>query len=443
MKMNYRASSSAFLLGAIALLFIGVDCRPVEAQDASKTSATNLTDAEVRETILRVAHHQMVPLRDGDYSPVTTLAAAQQAAEPAGITWNNPYGVMLYGELRAAEALGDKESREFVLKHNQIASRYYAWLKSLPATLTNVSSTQIEQFQNSTALNELMTFDKQGVMDPCATMGIAVLEGILHHADQSPSPEEKQLVQDIAEYIVHRQPRLPDGTFWRASWRGTVWADDLYKGCAFLTRWSEFTGDPKYLDDAANQIINTSKLLQDKDGLWFHGYFYNEHKSNGAKWGRANGWAMIGTVETLSALPANHPASPKILEILRRQIDGVEKVQARSGMWRQLLDRPESWEETSGTALFSYCIARASARGWIDATNMVVARKAFAAVCKHVKPDGAVTDVCEASGIFWGDYDFYMNRKRPEDEMHGRGPVMLAGAEILLASRTNTPAKRP
>jgi unsaturated rhamnogalacturonyl hydrolase len=83
-------------------------------------------------------------------------------------------------------------------------------------------------------------------------------------------------------------------------------------------------------------------------------------------------------------------------------------------------------------------------RGWIDPSHMAVARKAFAAVCRHIKPDGAVTDVCEGTGIF-GDYNFYVNRRRPEDELHGRGPVMLAGAEILFnaeAQRTQSSLRK-
>src|SRR5262249_4553789 len=152
-------------------------------------------------------------------------------------------------------------------------------------------------------------------------------------------------VAAIADYISNRQPRSPEGIFWRAVWDDTIWADDLYKGCAFLSRWYEFTGDAKYLDDAAKQIVLMSKLLRDKDGLWYHGYFHDDHRSNGAKWGRANGWAMVATVEVLSAMPTNHPARPELLNILHRHIEAVEKVQAPSGMWHQLLDRPELWEE--------------------------------------------------------------------------------------------------
>jgi hypothetical protein len=63
---------------------------------------------------------------------------------------------------------------------------------------------------------------------------------------------------------------------------------------------------------------------------------------------------------------------------------------------------------------------------------MAVARKAFVGVCRHVRADGVITDACAGSGIFW-DFNYYATRAHPDDEPHGRGPVMMAGAEILSA----------
>jgi rhamnogalacturonyl hydrolase YesR len=84
--------------------------------------------------------------------------------------------------------------------------------------------------------------------------------------------------------------------------------------------------------------------------------------------------------------------------------------------------------------MFAYGIARAVNRGWIDATNMVVARRAFAGIAKQVTPDGAVNGTCEGTGI--GEtLDFYIKRRQPANDSHGRGPVLLAGTEILLAGK--------
>jgi rhamnogalacturonyl hydrolase YesR len=278
---------------------------------------------------------------------------------------------------------------------------------------------------------------KLGNLDSCGAMGVPALECILRWPDTM-TADEKAVVARVADWIVNRQERLPDGTFWRPNstdvakvWKpGTIWIDDLYMSCPFLVRWARFTGDPRYLDDAARQIINMASRTQDADGIWFHAFAVNEGAHSPLKWGRANGWAMVATVEVLSVLPSDHPSRAKLLGILRRQIEGIKPYQAPSGLWRQVIDHADLWEETSCSAMFAYSIARAVNRGWIAGENMAIARKAFRGICGNVTPDGAVNGTCEGTNISL-TIDYYRDRKRPDDDLHGRGVVLLAGAEIL------------
>jgi rhamnogalacturonyl hydrolase YesR len=265
-------------------------------------------------------------------------------------------------------------------------------------------------------------------------MGNETLAGMMRRPSQA-TAEDRTVVERIADWVVKKQDRLPDGTLWRSrSMGGTLWPDDLYMGGVFLARWGQYTGDQKYIDDAANQIIHQAALEQDADGLWFHGYFMGERKHAPFKWGRGNGWVTVALVETLSVMPENDPLRPKLIMILRKQIEGLKKVQAADGMWRQVLDKPELWEETSCTAMFAYGIARAVNRGWIATSNMEVARKAFAGIARNVTADGVVKGTCQGTNI-GRDLDYYVNRPRPDDDLHGRGVVMLAGTEILLAGK--------
>jgi rhamnogalacturonyl hydrolase YesR len=84
--------------------------------------------------------------------------------------------------------------------------------------------------------------------------------------------------------------------------------------------------------------------------------------------------------------------------------------------------------------MFAYGIARAVNRGWIDASNMDFARKAFAGLAKNVTAEGVVKGTCQGTSI-GRTLDFSVKRPQPDDDPHGRGPVMLAGAEILLAGK--------
>lgn len=409
----------------LCLLVVMVGC----GKNDPKVDLSGKTDASIRAVIERVAHHHIHKLQNGQYPDVTSLEQAEKAREPQGIAWNYPWGVALYGMEHVADVTGDTTITHFVLKHNRICGRYYVWLESLRHKLPD--NKQLEEFLDRTKLREFMILDR---LDYCGAMGSQMIEGILH-TDARMTPDEKAMVDTIAVYISQKQARLSDSTLWRPKvMGGTIWADDLYMSCPFLVRWYEYTKDQKYIDDAAHQIINMAKRLQDTDGVWYHGYFVNKHERSPYKWGRANGWAMVATVEVLSALPNDNPNRGKLLEILRKQIKGIEKLQASDGMWHQVLDHPELWEETSCTAMFAYSIARAVNRGWIGASNMNIARKAFEGICHHVTPEGVVNGTCQGTGI-GTTLQFYEDRKRPSDDMHGPGPVMLAGAEILIGSQ--------
>ena len=264
-------------------------------------------------------------------------------------------------------------------------------------------------------------------------MTAQMLEGALHHAG-GPTIEQLQMAMATANYISTGQSRLPDGTLSRGN-DSPIWADDLYMSCPFLVRWYQYTGNTNFLNDAARQVTNMAGYLQDTNGLWFHGYYTNTHTVNGVKWGRANGWAMVTTAEVLSAMPTNHPARTNLLNILRRHIAGIESVQATDGMWHQVVDHPEVWEETSCTAMFAYSIARAVNRGWIDPTNLAVARRAFAAIAQlQVSASGNISNICPGTSLNT-TLSYYANEVPATDDRHGPGPVMLAGAEILLTPR--------
>ncbi len=397
------------------------------ARATAQPASDGITDAEIRDVVARVVKHQIHALADGDYPAVTNLAAARAAKAPEGIDWGYPWGVALYGMLHSTDVTGDKDAGQFVVQHNLICARYYDWLAGLEKNLGPDAAT----FTRGARIRGLMSL---GSLDNCGAMGNELLESMIRYPDQV-TPQEKAVAARIADWVVNKQDRLPDGTLWRSvQMNGTVWPDDLYMGGVFLVRYGIYTHDQKYIDDAASNIIHQAALEQDSDGLWFHGYFETNKMHAPFKWGRGGGWAMVALVEALSAMPENDPLRPQLLDIMRKQIDGLKKVQAPDGMWRQVLDKPELWEETSCTAMFAYGIARAVNRGWIDASNMAVARRAFAGLSKNVTADGVVNGTCQGTGI-GTTLEFYNTRQRPSDDAHGRGPVILAGTEILLAGK--------
>lgn len=372
----------------------------------------------LRDILMAVARRQIRELAPGEY-PRGKTGQVQQAKYASGISWNYPWGVTLYGLLRTTAATGDPAPADFVVRHNALVAAEYDYLQWQRATLGTVSRP-----------GSLALLVRLNCLDDCGSMASQMAEGILT-AGAPRSPETMALLQNVADYISERQSRLPDGSFCRGR---TLWVDDLYMSCPFLARWGTLTGQRRYWEDAAHQILAFAGRLQDKDGLWFHGWFDGEGRTNGYKWGRGNGWALLAETEVLSQLPPDHPRFGALLDVYRRHVQGLRAVQAPSGMWRQVLDRPDLWEETSCTGMFAFSIARGVRRGWLGPEYLPVAQKAVEGLRAHITWDGSVKDTCAGTGI-GGTLEHYRDRPRPLNDGHGPGPVLLAISEILQATQ--------
>jgi unsaturated rhamnogalacturonyl hydrolase len=385
------------------------------------------TERLARDVLARVAPHQIHDLVEGEY-PRTAWEAVQGRRAPQGIVWAYPWGVTLYGLLRTSEVTGERSYADFVVRHNEIVGREHDYLRFVQSAFGPAHTTDVARLVNASTIARLLAL---GSLDNTGAMGSQMLEGFLRHS-ATPTAEQTELLRIVANYITLTQSRLGDGTFWRPERDQTLWIDDLFMSCPFLVRHAERSGDARHLDDAARQVIGMALRQQDADGLWYHGNYIAQGKTSPYKWGRGNGWAMVSTVEVLSAMRSDHPNRAALLEILSRHIEGVIPLQASSGRWRQVLDHPELWEETSCSAMFAYSIARAVRRGWIEPERLAVARRALRGIAQNVTATGVVNGTCEGTSIGL-DLSYYVNRQRPEDDWHGPGPVLLAASELLAA----------
>ena len=203
------------------------------------------------------------------------------------------------------------------------------------------------------------------------------------------------------------------------------WIDDMYMITLVEVQAYRATGDSKYLDRAALEMTAYLDKLQQPNGLFYHASdvpFF---------WGRGNGWVAAGMAELLRSLPKNHPKRSRILQGYRQMMASLLKYQGGDGMWRQLIDRPESWPETSSTGMFTFAMVTGVKNRWLDKKVYAPAvRKAWVALVTYILPDGDIREVCEGTGKK-NDYQYYIDRKRITGDLHGEAPLLWTASAFL------------
>jgi len=105
--------------------------------------------------------------------------------------------------------------------------------------------------------------------------------------------------------------------------------------------------------------------------------------------------------------------------------------QSDSGMWRQLIDRPESWPESSSTAMFTYAFVTGVKNGWLpEETYGPAARKAWIALTGYLTPEGDLREVCVGTGKK-DDLQYYLDRPRAVGDAHGQAPMLWSAVALL------------
>lgn len=333
--------------------------------------------------------------------------------------WNYPLGVTLYGLTQAARVLNRPDIAEYVRKHiNECVAlhEYSLW--------------DAKTFGYPEINNQLVVLDS---LDTCGSFGSAMLECYKDDMNE----KVKMTADRIGNYIYNRQSRREDGAFCRlGKGHPTMWADDLYMSIPFLCRYAKITGDGKYLDDAARQVLQFKKYLFIPEyKIMSHVYDFHVDAATQVPWGRGNGWVLFSISELLECMPEDHKDRSSILEFFRSLCEGYLALQGSRGLWHQVLTLPESYEETSCTAMFIYGFSRAVRFGWAEKALgkklLTSAIRAWEGL-KQVAVDryGNVHGICRGSFYsFSGDY-YRDTLGWTLNDTHGIGIVLLAGIEL-------------
>jgi rhamnogalacturonyl hydrolase YesR len=405
-----------FLLGIVTAYF-AISARFLPA--AEKVDSEKVI-RKIADNVLKDANFNFIDQESGKRYSSTADApsGARLVPESRYNDWRYWNGVLNIAMLRLGEVLKEPTYTEFAVRNVAFSFDNYAYFEKRYAN-ENKWEYPFGQFF---IMEEL---------DDCGAMGASVIE--IMRLD----PQERYLkyIDRAATHILTRQSRLEDGTLVRTFPRKyTLWADDLYMANSFLCRMGKVTErswQTVGIDDATRQVINFHKYLFDpKTGLMYHNWYSETGKPGVAFWGRANGWAILAQVELLDQLPADYPQRDTLLALFRRHIDGIVPYQDSTGLWHQLLDKPDSFPETSCTAMFTYAIARAINQGYLESRYKSFALKGWQGILTKIRPDGQVEGICTGTSTS-DDLNDYYTRPTPLNDVHGIGTVLMAGTEII------------
>ncbi|WP_185235384.1 glycoside hydrolase family 88/105 protein [Teredinibacter franksiae] len=266
-------------------------------------------------------------------------------------------------------------------------------------------------------------------LDDCGSITAAMIK--TYQKDKN--EEYLELINITADYISNKQLRLKDGTLARHRPQyQSIWADDIYMSVPFLANMGKLTGDNKYFDDAIKQIVQMAeRLYVPEKSLFDHGWSVTSGDYDPRfYWARANGWTLMAMTELLSATPVDYPNRDKVLHLYRSMIRSLATLQNGSGFWHNMLDKPDTFLETSATAMFTFVIAKGINEGWINHVYGPVAITGWNAINSRILEDGAVDGTVEGT-TFAHDNTYYYNRGTSKYATHGYGPALYAGAEMI------------
>jgi len=224
------------------------------------------------------------------------------------------------------------------------------------------------------------------------------------------------LAQKVAAFIL---PQNPDEVIRFA----TGWTDDMFMASSVLSR----VDNGKHGAVVGRLLTTYASKLQRPDGIFIHA------TDGPHAWGRGNGFALLGLTEALTYLPESWSDRARVLEIYRKHVSALVKLQSDDGSWRQVVDEPTSYRELTVTAMTTAALARGVRLGWIDqATYLPVINRGWSAVAARVNADGTVRDVCSGTGA-QPTKDYYMNRPAVNGaDDRGGAMALLASIEVQL-----------
>lgn len=249
-----------------------------------------------------------------------------------------------------------------------------------------------------------------------------------------------------AEWAMYDLPRTRFGGMQHVTYvdyhHGQLWDDTLMMTVLPLAKIGKLLKRPHYIEEAKRQfLVHIQYLFDAQTSLFFHGWQFNETAQGGvghnfarARWARGNSWLTIAIPDFLELLdlPPDDGLRMYLVGVLEAQCRALRTLQTPQGMWRTLLDVPESegsYQEASATAGFAYGLLKAVRKRYISKDYADMAMRAVKAVLQRITLEGELQDV--SFGTPMGhDLKHYLDIERTSMP-YGQALAIMALVEFL------------
>jgi unsaturated rhamnogalacturonyl hydrolase len=232
---------------------------------------------------------------------------------------------------------------------------------------------------------------------------------------QTNDPLYLEYARAIVDFMENSAARTPDGAFVPHPPALEVWIDVCYFTAPALALLDRVTGDAAMLERAADQmIVHRDHLIDSDSGLFWHVAYLDKKTHSPCLWARGNSWFSIAAPQVIAEIEAAGLSQPlaakvkKIREALALQLNKVISLQDASGLWHTVIDRDDSYLESSSAAGFALALGRAL-RSQMPGLDATPARdsysRALGAISSKIDSHGALNGVSQQTPP--GDFAFY------------------------------------
>ncbi len=208
---------------------------------------------------------------------------------------------------------------------------------------------------------------------------------------------EQPAVTTLAFYVP------PEGYSAAECLKRWCWCDALFMAPPALVELSRQTGDERYRVFAMKEFWATTDFLFDPvEHLYYRdSRFFERRDAKGRKmfWSRGNGWVFAAIPRILPGLAEGSADRRRMEGLFVEMAARLKDLQKPDGYWAPSLLAPEnSPPETSGTAFYTYGMARGISAGLLPREQYEpVVRRGWGALMRAIQPDGRLGWVQQVS----------------------------------------------